>query len=138
MNIELIESVRKKKGLTQVELAKMIGYSTAGYQKMISTNDVKVSVLEKIAKIFSLDIQVFFKKDNNKSVKKETYQNPEIETSSENLAIFQRADELQKELLACYKTISSMQYKILMVNQAKFKKEAKLELPKKRKYKKRK
>ncbi len=136
MNIELIESIRKKKGLTQAQMAKSIGYSTAGYQKMIYTNDIKVSVLEKITKLFGLEIQVFFNTSNNKSGKKDYVPTLDVDIADENFEVFKRANALQQELLACYKIISDMQHKILLASQIKVKSKTRLET--KRKFKRKK
>jgi transcriptional regulator with XRE-family HTH domain len=108
MRIELLESIRKKKGLTQAELARMINFSTTGYQKMVNIGDIKVSVLEQIAKIFGVDIMVFFSKETNKSVKGDAGL-----LLNDGIEGYQKSNPYQKELLACYKTISDLQNKLL-------------------------
>jgi transcriptional regulator with XRE-family HTH domain len=111
MKFDLIESIRKKKGFTQAELAKMIDFSTTGYQKMIYVGDIKVTVLEKIAQILGIDIMVFF----NKSTTTKTYKAVDIETAAKDAEeAYERANHYQKELLACYKTISTLQAQLLI------------------------
>ena len=68
MNIKLIEDLRKRKDLTQAEFAKKIGVSTFGYQKMIQVEDIKVSTLEKICEVFSVNISTFFGNETIKSL----------------------------------------------------------------------
>ncbi len=89
MDISTIESLRKNRGLTQRELADSIGVTVQGYQKMIDTNDVKVSTLIKICKSLNLDITTFFGSKNivaeplelySKKGKKLTYKLSEVET----------------------------------------------------------
>jgi transcriptional regulator with XRE-family HTH domain len=114
MRLELLENIRKKKGFTQAELARMINFSTTGYQKMIDNGDIKASVLESICKILNVDILIFFDKETNKSYKitdAESY-------LSEPKEVYQKAD-YQRELLACYKTISELQKKLLVYSEAK-------------------
>ncbi len=118
MKFELIESIRKKKGLTQAELAKMIDFSTTGYQKMIYVGDIKVTVLEKIAQILGIDIMVFFNKTTTK-----TYRAIDMETAAKDAEeAYERANHYQKELLGCYKTISNLQAQILIASPDKTKK----------------
>ncbi len=110
MKFELIESIRKKKGFTQAELAKMINFSTTGYQKMIYVGDIKVTVLEKLAQILDIDVMVFFNKSTTK-----TYKAIDMETAAKDAeAAYERANHYQKELLACYKTISTLQAQLLI------------------------
>jgi transcriptional regulator with XRE-family HTH domain len=114
MRLELLENIRKKKGFTQAELARMINFSTTGYQKMIDNGDIKASVLESICKILNVDILIFFDKETNKSYKvtdAETY-------LSEPKEVYQKAD-YQRELLTCYKTISELQKKLLVYSEEK-------------------
>jgi transcriptional regulator with XRE-family HTH domain len=114
MRLELLENIRKKKGFTQAELARMINFSTTGYQKMIDNGDIKASVLESICKILNVDILIFFDKETNKSYKvtdTESY-------LSEPKEVYQKAD-YQRELLGCYKTISELQKKLLVYSEAK-------------------
>jgi transcriptional regulator with XRE-family HTH domain len=122
MRIELIESIRKKKGFTQAQMAKMINFSTTGYQKMIYVGDVKVSVLEQIAKIFGVDITIFFGKDANKSYNT-------IGTDPDMIAdvheLYQRNTQFQKELLSCYKLISDLQEKLLVKTESSTRKNSK-------------
>jgi transcriptional regulator with XRE-family HTH domain len=114
MRLELLENIRKKKGFTQAELARMINFSTTGYQKMIDNGDIKASVLESICKILNVDILIFFDKETNKS-----YKVTEAESYlSEPKEVYQKADH-QRELLACYKTISELQKKLLVYSEAK-------------------
>lgn len=68
MKVSLIEDIRKRQGLTQLQLAESIGITTTGYQKMIANEDVKVSTLEKIAKVFNVEISTFFGSENTKGV----------------------------------------------------------------------
>jgi transcriptional regulator with XRE-family HTH domain len=113
MRLELLENIRKKKGFTQAELARKINFSTTGYQKMIDNGDIKASVLESICKILNVDILIFFDKETNKSYKV-------TETESylgEPKEVYQKAD-YQRELLACYKTISELQKKLLTYSEA--------------------
>lgn len=62
MDTDLIENLRKRKKLTQAEFAKMIDFTVTGYQKMIANKDIKVSSLEKICEVFSVNISTFFVK----------------------------------------------------------------------------
>lgn len=68
MDIELIEDLRKRKLITQSQLAKSIGITVTGYQKMIKTGDIKVSTLEKICNNFSVDISIFFKEKSIENI----------------------------------------------------------------------
>jgi len=60
MDTDLIENLRKRKKLTQQEFAEAIDFTVTGYQKMIKAGDLKVSVLEKICEVFTVNISTFF------------------------------------------------------------------------------
>lgn len=60
MEIERVEEIRKRKLFTQSELAKSIGITTTGYQKMIKSGDLKVSTLENICAVLGVNISAFF------------------------------------------------------------------------------
>ncbi len=60
MDTVTIENLRKRREITQKDLSERVGMTTTGYQKMIRTGDVKVSVLEKLAQALGVDIQTFF------------------------------------------------------------------------------
>lgn len=62
MNVDLIEEIRKRKMMTQANLAQSIDFTVTGYQKILKTGDIKVSTLEKICEVFAVDISVFFDK----------------------------------------------------------------------------
>jgi len=58
--INKIETFRQLKKINQRELAEMIEMTQTGYSQMIKNNDIKISVLEKIAEIFQVPITDFF------------------------------------------------------------------------------
>jgi transcriptional regulator with XRE-family HTH domain len=68
MDTQRIENIRKLKKLTQAEFAESIDMSTFGYQKMIKSSDPKASTLEKIARIYAVDISALFSKSSTISL----------------------------------------------------------------------
>jgi len=60
VEIERLEEIRKRKLFTQSELAKSIGITTTGYQKMLKSGDLKVSTLENICAALGVNISSFF------------------------------------------------------------------------------
>lgn len=57
--IRKIEEIRKLRKVSQKDLCEFIGMSTAGYQNMISLDDMKLSTLIKIAEFYSLPLTWF-------------------------------------------------------------------------------
>ncbi len=63
MNYNKIENIRKQKKVSQRDLCKIIGITTVGYSKMIREESIKVSTLEKIAKVLEVPVIYFFTDD---------------------------------------------------------------------------
>lgn len=59
MDSNTIENLRKIKKLTQRQVADALGITVTGYQKMISVNDPKISVLKKLSELFGVEITTF-------------------------------------------------------------------------------
>lgn len=93
MKIDLIEQIRIRRGLTQAEFAESIAYTVTGYKKMIRNGDVKVSVLEKIAEVYDVNILTFF---GTKGHKKVGAVAEEAAPYSENCAEVRRMNEFYK------------------------------------------
>jgi len=67
MNASKIEKLRKQKNLTQKQFAEKINITTTGYINLIQRNDLKVSVLEKIAKVLGVPVSYFFENEQSLS-----------------------------------------------------------------------
>jgi transcriptional regulator with XRE-family HTH domain len=115
MNTILIESIRKKRGFTQAQLAKKLNFSTTGYQKMIERGDIRISDLLNLCRLLNIEMGLILDKENRhiKSV-------DEIPVVRETQTMHSgRTTECEKELLACYKTISILQEKLLAYSDTK-------------------
>jgi len=69
MNINNLLSLLKSKNLSQEKLAAKIGMSRTGLNDLIKRNDLKVSVLEKIAEALNVSVGYFFDEtDSNNGI----------------------------------------------------------------------
>lgn len=59
-NLQIIKAIAKEQKVTIRELAKSIGITEAGLQKLIRENSTKVDTLELISKRLNVPISVFF------------------------------------------------------------------------------
>jgi transcriptional regulator with XRE-family HTH domain len=57
--IRKIEEVRKQRKVSQKILCEYIGMTTAGYQNMISLDDMKLSTLIRIAEFYKMPVEWF-------------------------------------------------------------------------------
>lgn len=60
MNLQKLEELRKRKGLLQRDFAESFGFTATGYQKMLRTNEIKLSVFEKICQTYNVSPLIFF------------------------------------------------------------------------------
>ena len=68
MNYRLLESIRKDKNISQVELSKKIGLSESTYKKNIAKKNITVEALEKIAELLNVKVSIFFEEENNGNI----------------------------------------------------------------------
>lgn len=93
-----IEELRKIKKISQIELAEKIDITITGYQKNIYRDDMKLSVLKKIADVFEVNILTFFT-DTNLNESANTTKYKHLETENNNL---------KTELLKCREAVINL------------------------------
>jgi transcriptional regulator with XRE-family HTH domain len=99
---EVIEQLRKRKGLTQEEFAQSIDFTTNGYQKLIRSGDPKASVLEKISAVYGVNISFFFGHTNDGAMLNE----PQAEYGGrDECADVREMNSILKSQLDHYKTM---------------------------------